>query len=270
MSLEGPLRLAQMDRSRLERTPPLLDALLGGELHAVVVRGVLTAEEAASIVRALEARPDARERLHPDSGIELVGKPLQWSPADRSPYLDAADHVREACATLFPEIPLLLRAREALSAAAGRPLKIAADGGREYAPMTLRRIPPGSFVGPHFELGQLGFPAYAGLAGRIDRTTLFSFYVVLAAPDEGGELAAYPLRWGEPDASRVIDRDDEPSALLGRYEPTLIAPRPGDMLLFDSGRHAHAVRRVGGARARWTAGGLLAFDVSRETVLAWA
>lgn len=265
------ITLAHIDRHELRGAPPLVDALLRGEPHAAVLRGVLDAEEAAAVVRALEAAPEARERLHPESDIELVGKPLQWSPADRSLYLDAADHVREVCTTVFKSVPLLDRVAETLAAAAGRPVRVAVDETRRaYAPVTLRRIPPGSYVGPHFELGQLGFPAYSGLLDRIDGTTLFSFYVVLAAPDEGGELAAYPLRWGEPDAARVVDRDDEPGALFGVHEPTLIAPRAGDMLLFDSGRHAHAVRRVGGSRARWTAGGLLAFERDHEAMLAWA
>ena len=136
--------------------------------------------------------------------------------------------------------------------------------------MTLRRIPSGAFVGPHFELGQLDFPAYDALKTRIDPTTLFSFYVMLRAPMKGGELVAYSLRWGAADAECVNDRHDESGRLFDRYEPTLLTPAAGDLLLFDSGRCAHGVRIVDDVRARWTAGGLVAFERGHDRVLAWA
>jgi hypothetical protein len=267
----GPFRLRSIDHPDLESQPDVLAAIGAGHYGGLLVRGVFGRDELRDAVARLEAAPAYRNRLSPDSAIEFVGLPLQWCDAGLHAYLAEVGRLNEACTHVLPPgMHLLERTYRVLEQAARRPVRVFHGGGGSYMPATLRRYPPGEEVGPHFELGQLESASYAELRDHIEATTIYSFYVVLAAPERGGELAIYDLRWDDADASRVRSSERPPGPLLGRYEPHLVAAAEGDVLLFDSGRHAHRVLPVGGTRPRWTAGGLLAPAQSRHEVLAWA
>ena len=114
MDSRETFRFAEVSLADLATMHSPLDDLYNGVLQAIVVRGVLTSNEASLLVSALEANPTTRSRLHTDSEIEFVGKPLQWSSADLSMYLEHADHVRSVCATVLADVPLLSRVRQVL------------------------------------------------------------------------------------------------------------------------------------------------------------
>ncbi len=270
MSSPPSFRLHAIDLENLDALPDPLAAIGAGEYGALVVRGVFGREELRDAVDELEAAPEHRSRHFPGTAIEFIGLPLQGCGVDLGPYHASIAVVEAACA-LQPRLRLVQRAYDVLERVARRPVRPFRGEGGAYVPATLRRMPPGEEVGPHFELGQLDAPGYAELRGRVDVTTIFSFYIALRAPEEGGELAIYDFLWSDLDAAKVRSRDrPEGSLLFDRYEPVLVAPTEGDLLVFDSGRHAHRVLPIRGAWARWTAGGLLAYAPGGREVLAWA
>ncbi len=249
---------------------PLAAMRAGDEYAGLVIRGVFGRDELRDAVAKLEAAPEYRSRLFPDSAIEFVGVPLQWCGADLAPY-HASVPLVVAAGALQPGLGLIERTYCVIERVARRPVRTFRGEGGAYVPATLRRMPPGEEVGPHFELGQLEAPGYAEILRHLAPTSIFSFYVALRAPEAGGELAIYDLCWSDADAAKVRSRERPDGAkLFERYEPLLVPPGEGDLLVFDSGRFAHRVLRVRGARARWTAGGLLAYAPDGREVLAWA
>ena len=89
-------------------------------------------------------------------------------------------------------------------------------------------------------------PCHEQLRAISDATTQLSWYVVLALPDSGGELAIY------------LDED------------TTVHHRPqiGDLLLFDGGRYEHEVLPSAGA-TRITLGGFARRSLAADRLYFW-
>src|SRR5690606_7879206 len=112
-------------------------------------------------------------------------------------------------------------------------------------------------------------PPYRELGPELDGEVIISFYATLAAAERGGELWIYPgLDWRSYDRSHVAH--GQPELELRDDQAIVIAPEPGDLLVFDGGRNFHRVAPVGGPRVRWTMGGFLALDRAGRRVLVWA
>jgi len=268
--LVRPSRIVHVSASEAARAPSWMDGILAGDPDVVVLKGVFTADEVAAVARTLEAHPAWRRALSVESTVEFIGLPLQWVDQDLDTYLTAADEARSAAAELL-EGTLLPRLQALLAQVCGRPVReIETAEGRRFASATLRRLPPGSAVGPHFELGQLDFPGYRGLRPQIDETTLLSFYLLVQPSERGGELALHDLRWGHPDAPRVQSTMLDDDTLFGLHPPRVVPMSAGDVVVFDSGHIAHRVLEVRGSRPRWTMGGLLSPSPDGTLVRCWA
>jgi hypothetical protein len=251
--------------------PSLLSRVRDGALNGAVLRGVFEPDEMQRVVDRLESEPSWRAPLSNKSEIELVGLPLQWVSPDRGDYLEAARHVDKVLASAdLAACSLTQRLDAALGALTQLPVRLFTGRNNErYTSATLRRIPAGASVGAHYELGQFEAPSYGEIIAAIQTTTIFSYYLMLQTPEQGGQLLVYSLRADDPESVHVKDFGPD-SEVLQQYPSTLIEVRQGDLLVFDSGRYVHRVIEVGGSRARWTLGGLLAFDRNESEVLRWA
>ncbi|MEZ4300349.1 MAG: 2OG-Fe(II) oxygenase [Polyangiaceae bacterium] len=265
------LRAVQAGEVRAE--DDLFGRILQGELNGVVLKGVLSAEVAGGLVRRLEAgeMTVARRRFAREFEAYSIGPCLDQAEHGLEPYFGGVEEIERAFDALFgadvrAQIEGVVR-----RVAGARPLVWPKnEAGRPYGKMTLRCLPPGGLIPPHCENEQLPRAPYDGLRAHIDTTALVSFYLTLAAAEDGGELSIHDM--GAHELGRLPVRDghsDVGAALLERGR-VLVRPMAGDMIVFDGGRFFHQVRPVGGARNRWTMGGFMALSASGREVLAWA
>ena len=222
-----------MKRVRWPEAPPM-DGLFAGEGEGVVVEGVLSEALCAETVQVLGRSGLERHRstYYPGGSygqVLLAAKDLgAYRAAARA--LEAAlpkELLRRLIACLRALLP-------------GRTVGL--PRGREglYGGVTVRLLEPGGAIALHSE--RPDWPMMAELASRADLSVQLSFYVVLQAPEGGGQLMLY-----EGAESGDIEAPLRP-ILLGT----------GDLILFDGTRHNHRVSTVEGRLSRWTLGGFMA------------
>lgn len=216
-----------------------LERMLSGGLRDVVVAGAVSPSVCR---RAVSSLRELSPRTHPDYPSRTYGQVLLTS-ADEGDYLAAARQVEKA----LPAELLGALTRELRGMAPGLGLKVpkTADGAF-YAAVTARVLPPGADIAVHSE--RCDWPAMAQLRTHADLTIQLSFYLVLQAPEAGGELQLYE--------GHNLD------------DPQPIPLSTGDLVVFDGTRHNHRVTPVEGDTERWTLGGFL--TVSGQTVLFWS
>jgi hypothetical protein len=250
-----------------------LGELWKGERLGCVLRNVWPAAEVERFVAALSSpdAPIAPGRQEHYGGLEF-GRALVVSQPQSDEYFAAATDLRRACEDLrFPFervcAAVLTQLDGARSARSPRDTR-----GRQYGFATVRVIPPGGQIDVHCEGETVDFTAMADLARQLEGRAQLSFYTLLAAPERGGELRVYPLRFNEGDGARLARlsrRGAEVESLCEKYG--WVTPRVGvgDLLIFDSGRHYHRVTAVEGTRARWTMGGFLGRASEDSAILYW-
>jgi hypothetical protein len=219
--------------------------------------------------------PSILERAH-QGRMERFDWPAQFrtyslgGTLDQSESLDA--HLNSASlfrAALGDDVEDAVRARIA-ELACGRTVEPArAPDGRTYVPLTIKVIAPDGYIPPHCEIEQLARSPYDHLRGVLDTTTILGFFVVLAPPERGGALRVSALTWAMLDKSKMREQrtheaivpviDDHP------YEE--LSPAPGDLVVFDGGRHVHQVMPVHGCE-RISIGGFLGLTKD-DRVLYW-
>jgi hypothetical protein len=231
-----------------------LDAILAGSQVGAVIRGVLSPDTAAEIVRQARGLPTT-DPIHYEGanyGPTLVSSEAldaYFAQADtlahfRADGIDVEEHVREL-----------------LSHLAGRAVERARAQRGSYAPFGVRMLAPGGSIALHCENETKRFAPMQELAGELEPGTIASFYVTLAVPEDGGELEVYPLRFGEGagvalrELVRIGPRIEE---FLAEHPPARVGASVGDLVIFDAGRHFHRVRTVLGSSGRWTLGGFVA------------
>ena len=166
-----------------------IEQLYEDTLDVIVVRGALAAAPLAAAAEQIDrddlgegwARPNQKM---PVEDIQLLGTEIPATPTYRDPrgasleaYLESAARNRHAPADLFDEaLDPLIEVRQALSTmAGGRPVGVArANDGREYAPLTVRRLGNGKQIGVHHDY-HYPLPLYSELAPQLDTRTLVSF-----------------------------------------------------------------------------------------------
>lgn len=266
-------RLRAVHAGELTPEDDLFDRIFRGELHGVVLRGVLPGDVAAGLVARLEAGEVTvpRRRFAREFAAYSIGPCLDQAEHGLEPYFGGVPEIERAFDELLGR-ELRARIEGVVRAVAGsRPLVWPEDGaGRPYGKMTLRCLPPGGLIPPHCENEQLPRAPYDELRARIDTTALLSFYLTLAPAEEGGELAIHDMGAHELSRLPVRARHSDVGDALDARERVLVKPMAGDMIVFDGGRFFHQVRPVGGTRNRWTMGGFLAMSASGREVLAWA
>ena len=232
-----------------------VQALFAGP-GAVVLEGAIDPGRCAAVVAALTALRPEEHPFSPVFAAHSIGVILDHAP-DEDEYFDALPVYHSVLAAIDEgDLEGALLAR--LAAEVGHPVKPVSHPERgPYGPTTLRRLPKAGIIPPHCETDQLRNPMHAALCAEIDTAELVSWYVCLQAPQSGGELAIHSVP-GDSELGRRVYRDRMNAAgLLAGTELERIAPRAGDLVIFNGGRHFHQVLPVGGDRDRWTMGGFL-------------
>ncbi len=260
------------------------------EIHAgtytgLVLRGALSPVACQALLDALAQQQDAFERVGFPMRVGAsappftLGRPLMLSPAPET-YRAAAAAFNAAASRLWgqPEEPR--RSIESWLApfAGGRPVQPARHGPAPCAMATVRVLPPGCDIGAHVGNDFVFLPQAAALAETVDVRCQLSWFVPLRAAERGGELEVYglgfddtaPLRRDRPPGSDGMDELKGLTFLVDLADSQLVAPRAGDLVLFDGGRWYHRVRPVGGEHSRVTLGGFLAFSPDHERIVYWS
>ena len=234
-----------------------VDPIFAGDLSGLLVTGAFAPDRMAALVAWLDTHPGEWGPLAaaPFPGL-TYGAVLLTCPPDLVAYTEKAAALRRglALAGFDPGdtfLELLTRLRGGALVAPPR-----SAAGRDYAPVTVKRLAPGQGVAIHSEQAQ--WPAMqemkAGLAAPIHQ---LSTYAPMAVGQGGGELLLYHL---PPEGRRPSLEGVSPERthqMLAAFGLTVVRPRVGDLLLFDGGRFNHQVTPCP-RDERWTIGGFLA------------
>jgi hapalindole-type alkaloid chlorinase len=246
--------------------------LLAGDLGAVIVEDVLPRSAALSWADRLDAGGVAvtPRRFAVEFDALSFGPCLDQS-RNLHDYLERVQPFASSLSGVLPGVdlvPLILSVIGRL-AQGWSPTRPVSSDGRVYGLVTLRCLPPGGLIPPHCENEQLSRPPYDELRGKIDNTSLVSFYLVLRPADEGGELSVHRLAHATT-GNRMRDGHSDMAHEVENAERVVFAPDAGSLIVFDGGRRFHQVMPVRGGRARWTLGGFLAKASATDAVYVWA
>lgn len=248
------LELQDTHLDRLDAT--LVARIYAGTALGCVARGLVSKETIDALLAAL---PESRApSVAVDDGASILGCML--GPTARAPSGPALEAYFAAAATWW-EAPIDEAVRPvilaALSGLAGVPAVVPECDGHRYAPATVRTFEDGAGAPVHCD----SYPAlacHAHLRTIVDRATQISWYLVLALPDEGGELTLFDYQHGAGSPS---------DAQLARHQTHRI--EPGDLVVFDGGRHFHRVEPTVGPHPRRTLGGFAGRALDGSRLYVW-
>lgn len=285
MTIARTIRFLDVDAGQTGSVANAIEDLYNDVLDVVVVRRAIADDRLAAAGERLDrddrdpgwARPN--EKM-PVEDIQLLGTDTPATPTYRTPqgatlesYLDSAARFRSATNQVFDAgfDPAQETTRVLAQFSGGRPVEVArADDGRQYVPVTVRRLINGKQIGIHHDY-HYPLPLYSELGPRLDTRTLVSFVVTLRKPEAGGELFVYGVTPDTPDAPKLPNGFSwDLAAIEQRFDSAKFVTDVGDLFLLASGRCLHRVNRVVGTRARVTMGGFLALDKDRRRVLYWS
>lgn len=136
----------------------------------------------------------------------------------------------------------------------------------------IRADEAGMHIHSHNQLHELN-PAFAEHAAvTIDLTNDVSYFILLQAPEQGGDLVLYDAPWQPGQRNSSNDFIVQPDgSLLDVNNPAFVQKQtitlePGDMVVFESGKTWHQVTAVKGELPRITLGGFFSKSKSGETV----
>jgi hapalindole-type alkaloid chlorinase len=265
--------IAELGAGDVSGSAHLLADILDGRRLGAVIRGVFPQQAAQALIGRIESGDCPLPRYGSDhySGYSY-GKMLVISPPDLRAYFEEAPALRNLSAAGIDFESRLVELFQSL--ASGLPVELPkGPGGGPYAPMTIRVLGDGGGIDLHCENETVRFAPMQHLAKILDLTRQVSFYTPLAIPDSGGQLLVYPLRYQDGPGKTIGAMERSGPALsraLAPFEPLAVDPKPGDVLIFDSGRHFHRVTAAKGARLRWTMGGFLARSKNGKAIHYWS
>jgi hypothetical protein len=275
----NPLKVAEVPVDRINGIRNGIEDLYERRLDVAVVRQAWREPQLAAVASGLDAgekdpgwnRPNA---VMPPEDIQVLGTAA--TPTYSTPTGPTLEKYLED-ATWYERAPLFggtLDPTAAVAAglarhAGGRPVEVLhAPGGRRFSPFTVRRLGEGKGIGLHHDL-HTSLEMFKEIAPGLDRRTLVSYVFTLQGPEAGGELCVYNCSPDEPNPPKNGWAWDL-SGVEQRYGSVRIQTDTGDLFLFASARLLHRVTPVIGKRARFTLGGFLALDATRERVLFWS
>jgi hypothetical protein len=244
------------------------------EFEGIILREVYDAQECARFCARLEGGQHGlvRTDFPPQMRAFFLGMNLNLTDPDLVAYFREAPGFRARLRELFSgSVDLEARVTRLLSSLDGDRCYLAAPGPRpELGHMftTLRAHLPGGFIPPHFDNEQAFRQSYRLILPQIN-ADLFSFVLAFSLADAGGALEIFNLQHGGR-RYRMADGDEDASRLnLDGVESVSFRLKPGDMIMFNSGRYLHRVTPVTGATTRWTACSFMAESRSGEQVYCW-
>lgn len=276
----------EIDAQELANYPNGIHDVLTRKIDGFVIRNVVSKEEAAGIISAFEALPDAYKE---DVYDRLLTFPRvfakiktgdNWKPQLKIEQLEWE--------RLFKEIPSLFpfdytaRIGEVLSKMSGNfPVEIAKglDDEGIYCPTSIRKLfaKKGTMdlhCGRFFHDILPDF--YTHLKEISDIKNQMSYFVALQAAESGGELTLYDMQWKDAESTikgsgdilqgkdgKTYDVTDEKQVKREQLKPGV-----GDMVLFAGSSIWHRVER--GSTTRVTMGGFISKATGKDSFYYWS
>lgn len=261
-----------VDVNDLHRFPNAIQDMYDGTLGGLIIRGVYSEEEMARVYDRIENRE--KSFIRRDFPVQyktwFLGRFLDDSTDPELPeYLADTPRFRENLRSVFEGMtPYEDRLEDVLGRiSAGAAVRIPSfRDGRSYAPATIRMLPPGGQISTHVGKEAGTRPAYTHLNTVVDSDNQISMFLTAQAPEAGGNLIVYSLKWSDIDERHIIDGRTAVEPLLETAEWAVYTTRPGDLLVFDGGRYFHRVSVVQGSRNRCTIGGFAMFSPAHDTL----
>jgi hypothetical protein len=131
----------------------------------------------------------------------------------------------------------------------------------------------GNYFGKTFEV------FYKDLTKKVAVKNQMSFFIMLQEPESGGELTLFNFRWKDGQTKINASEDNEiiqPDGSKMYVEDNInvikdkIAPKKGDMILFQGGNIWHRVEAVKGNTPRITFGGFMGISIDKEKFYYWS
>jgi len=153
------------------------------------------------------------------------------------------------------------------------------DGNGSFIPFTFRKMNNGNgFLISH--CGKLFYKDHTDFYDRFQSFTKndhqISFFMVIQAAEEGGELTLYDLLWRDVQFRQkrgmVTDLQGNQLNLDDPYQvhQNKLALKPGSLIVFNGGDIWHRVEDVKGNRSRITLGGFLSLSHDHKKIFLWA
>jgi hypothetical protein len=268
-----PLRVLDIQAAEIGQHPDLIRDITDQRVNVVLVRGVFPAAAAERVVERVETGEGASvlTEVAPQFRIYSIGLALDTAMSLEQ-YLRAARVSVPECRNLFRDLPDYFTWMPELFTrfSGGRPVGLPSCRSEPYNPVTVRRLPEGGLIPPHCEYEQLNRPAYEHLKELIGTQPIISYYVTLRPPQSGGQAVISTLSWGEVPIAADGRSGSDTAGMMERYPSMSFLPGAGDLIMFDGGRLYHEVRKVGGAKPRWTIGGFMSESGDRERIWYWS
>lgn len=246
-------RSITIEAAEVARNPDAIRGMRREEIDGIILRGVYDADACARVCARLETGQHGLVRTEFPAPFRshFLGVNLNLAPDDLTGYFAAAAAFHTHLAAL---IDLETRVATLLGMMdAGRRYRAApGPDGQDHMFTTLRAHLPGGFIPQHFDNEQAHRPSYRHITPHIN-ADLYSFVLAFSRADAGGALQIFNLQHGGR-KFRMADGADDASRLdVTRVESVSFRLRPGEMILFNSGRYLHRVTPVIGTTTRWTA-----------------
>lgn len=246
-----------------------------GASDGFLIRNVLSQQEASAVVEGLSKFSSQLQFPMPFG--QMFGEPLMITQPGLTGYLDNAQKFRtellEHCGLDFDQ--RLIDVFTSMSG--GRNVSCPSTNIDElYGGSVIRIIKPHTH-GLHVHAGNEFVNEYESMKDLSQQSDLYdqlSFFVVLQAPEEGGELSLYDLKWEKTPQEVHTERYPHFSLERDQYFANIECrptnPQVGDMIFFAGGRIWHQVNPHTGERDRITMGGFTSFSHDDQTVYFWS
>jgi hypothetical protein len=254
------VELFDVRAAELDAHADLVDRIMAREALGAIVRAAVDGAAVAQALARLAASDPPRTELAPRAhalGCMLAPTAARPTGPSLDEYLAMASW--RADELFDPSLRAALDAQLA-TLAGGREVTVprSADG-RVYARATVHVFEDGGEAPIHCDsYGVL--PAREELAARLDGRTQLSWYIPLSLPEQGGDLAIYDLRHGEPGAA-------QPARSGARARSYRVGV--GDLVVFDGGRWFHRVEPCRGPTPRRTFAGFAGLARGGRALYVW-
>jgi len=269
------------DRSFIER-------LFEGKLSALIIRGMLSADQLKYPVNALTqgglswGSPNQGMRGGEIRTIGEAATPCFTAFTGPSPdrYLESASHFERHHQAIFGDFDLVEHLSDTFSELfEGRPATpplfhstSTASSSRHtstWLPFNYRALDAGTQIYSHHD-SHYRLPIYESLEDMYDRESVLSWFITLQTPESGGALTLYGLWGSDPNPPMLPTRFLDTDILERDYLKAPLDLESGDLVIFDSGRHVHRVTPVVGETPRLTLGGFMTPNMQRTQLGFWS
>ncbi|APZ91652.1 hypothetical protein Fuma_01243 [Fuerstiella marisgermanici] len=270
-------RLVEFDCDQTADHADSIGRIRKGQLTAIVVRGVYSADVMSNIADRLERHdPAFLKTSFPEKFRSwFYGRNLSLMGTDPETYFKQAREFHAQMAELFPAglgiNEHLMRVLSSLDE--GRPYRSAPgpESGQDYMLTTFRGHAEGGYIPAHCDNEQSVRPAYEHLSTLVS-SHMYSMVLMIGAADEGGDLEVFDHRIEPSDVHE--DQSSNTGANAGKIDLSQLSSakiqlRPGDLVVVDSGRYLHRVTPVLGTKNRWVACSFMAHSLDRNAVYCW-